>query len=181
MCLVCTLAVVASAQNSDKQNTPVSPNQQQNQPLDQSNQNNQGDLDNNQSKQSDNELNLRPDSGDKATPVSPELLYDQKEPSTTTPDSQSDISSPRPQPFDPLDFFQPRPRPRPSPFGSQIFPPLFHHFLGQDMSDFINRRQEQMNQQFKQLERQAAQGIEVSRFSKDGVTYERTCTTKRVM
>jgi len=74
----------------------------------------------------------------------------------------------------PFNFFnQDQDRPRP---GS-----LFQQLFGGNFIDSLRRQQELMDRQFRRLEVEAnGDGQEISYFSRNGVTYSKTCTVKRV-
>lgn len=127
-----------------------------------------------------NELNLntndgstiKPEPAENTQPMNQNQNQNQPEQNSVIP-SQNDQSlsddSDMVQPIFP-NFFRP---PRPTPLFDSIF-------NGQGLMDHFRRHREMMNQQFEQLERQAGEGQEVRSFTRNGVTYVRTCTTKRV-
>lgn len=69
----------------------------------------------------------------------------------------------------PMPFFGP------SPFNRSPFMNMFGNIF-EDM----NRHRQMMDRQFGDLEQQAAEGQQISYFSRNGVSYVKTCTVKRV-
>lgn len=72
----------------------------------------------------------------------------------------------------PFNFFGTRPNL--PPMGPSPFLNIFGNML-----EPFRRGHEAFEKQFRQLEQQAGEGQEVTSFTKNGVTYVRTCTTRR--
>lgn len=187
---VCFAAIVAGQSSTPSANVPdelrLNPNnptdnvyldsnnrQQQQQ---QQHQVSPNDTQNKQQQQFDNQVPRLP-----STPTSTETSMDSFE-DNESDDQQQQQHQQQPQfndSFDPFGLFQPRPRPNGPQDGSNRRPSLFDIIRGGMLEPFT-RHQEMMDRQFQQLERQAGEGQEVSYFSRNGVSYMRTCTTKRV-
>lgn len=171
------LALVASVSAADEQSTPsqggrapnelnlVTPNTPNNQ----------------ESRQLDNQaLPGQLETSTPSVPVSPSGTTDlaplnQNE--QVDQDDQDDLNDyQQPQPFQPF-----------QPFGGFRQPPNFNSrpnplfgLFGGNLFDSIRRHSDMMNQRFQELENQAAEGKSISYFSRNGVSYVRTCTVERV-
>lgn len=66
----------------------------------------------------------------------------------------------------------------PSPFGRPGS--LLGGLFGGNLFDHLDRRAQEMERQFSNLERQAGEGQDVSYFQRNGEAYVRTCTTRKV-
>lgn len=140
-----------------------------------------------------NELNLKPtpsSSSEDTTSTTPGSLYDTVKPSyfTSTMAPQNNDKKPLNNDAKPVYTLEeeetdnnnnnnnsPMPFFGPSPFNRSPFMNMFGNIF-EDM----NRHRQMMDRQFGDLEQQAAEGQQISYFSRNGVSYVKTCTVKRV-